>query len=760
MKKVAVGFAICIGLAVVSATSDAATWHVPSGPCPTIQSGIDSAIVGDTVIVACGTYHEHDVALKSGICLLSESQETSCVTIDADSLGRVFYAYGVDSTIIRGFTVTGGYAAGPSPSDIGAGMYCENSFLKLMDCQFTANHAVFDGGAGYLKASSLRFVGCEFSGNSGWSGGGLMCVNNSSANIMDCSFVENSGGLGAGGVMCSVSSSLIATNCNFTGNTTPSQGGAAVDIVEDCIGSFINCTFTENVSGDVAGAICCRWRSSSTFTSCVFAGNSAASLGGAIDSHGGGSTVALSNCTLYGNSTNGHGGAISSRYDCDVTLDRSIIAFSTSGEAVYCGSGASATVTCCDVFGNAGGDYVGCISGELGINGNISSDPLFCAPGTHLLTLNSESPCLPGHHPDNADCGLIGALGWGCPGPAALLTSISDVKNDQGRQVSLSWIRSEYDTTGSAQPILSYEVYRRIDPLPLLQSSAAPIGDLRSVGGDPGTPFLYPPGDWHYLFSVPAHGEENYFVVAPTLEDSCAYNDSTLTGEPLYYSVFFVRSATSVPTTYFDSRIDSGYSVDNIPPFEPAGFSGARSYLPDGLTLSWLSNKDADLFYYVVHRGLTEDFIPTEANLIASPRDTTCFDSGWQDDMDYYYKLAAVDINGNRSAYELLAPESITGGTTRDVPSATYLAQNVPNPFNPSTRIAFGIREMTPVTLRIYNVSGQLIKVLVDRKLDAGRYEFDWDGKSQNGASLASGVYLYRLEAGSFKETRKMVLIR
>lgn len=531
-----------------------------------------------------------------------------------------------------------------------------------------------------------------------------------------------------------------------------------MDLVFESSPSITNCIFARDSAQTwEGGALSIRYGASAVVSSCVFDGNFAGPSGGAVDIFSASAT--FNSCTFYGNSTNGNGGAVSVRWGT-AALSNSIVAFGTLGEAIWCGPTGSATVTCSNIFGNAGGDYVGCISGELGFNGNISSDPLFCGPGSHLFTLNSDSPCLPGHHPGGVDCGLIGALGWGCPGPAALLTDISDVRNDQGRQVSLSWIRSEYDTVGSAQPILSYEIYRRIDPLPFLDSVAAPSENIESAGGKPGTPSLYPPGDWHYLFSVPAHGEEDYFVVAPTLEDSCAYNDSTMTGEPLYYSVFFIRAATAMPTTYFDSRVDSGYSVDNLPPFEPAGLSGARSYAPDGVVLSWLSGMESDLSHYVVHRGLTAEFIPTEGSLIASVRDTTCFDGGWQDDKSYYYKLAAVDINGNRSAYALLAPESITGVTRRDVPPASYLAQNVPNPFNPSTRIAFGIRETAPVTLRIYNVSGQLIKVLVDRELGGGRYEFDWDGKSENGAWSASGVYFYRLEAGSFRETRKMVLIR
>jgi hypothetical protein len=73
---------------------------------------------------------------------------------------------------------------------------------------------------------------------------------------------------------------------------------------------------------------------------------------------------------------------------------------------------------CCDLFGNIGGDYIGPIVDQLGMNGNISEDPLFCDPGSLDLRIHSDSPCAPG-----GDCGLIGALPVGCgPTPASETT--------------------------------------------------------------------------------------------------------------------------------------------------------------------------------------------------------------------------------------------------------------------------------------------------------------------------------------------------
>jgi hypothetical protein len=107
-----------------------------------------------------------------------------------------------------------------------------------------------------------------------------------------------------------------------------------------------------------------------------------------------------------------------------------------------------------------------------------------------------------------------------------------------------------------------------------------------------------------------------------------------------------------------------------------------------------------------------------------------------------------------------------TEGESPSLPSAFELDQNYPNPFNPSTTIRFTIPSAqggsvnVRATLRVYNILGEAVKTLVDEPLAPGTYEKVWDGKDGQGNSVASGIYFYKLKAGDFSDTKKMVMMK
>lgn len=92
--------------------------------------------------------------------------------------------------------------------------------------------------------------------------------------------------------------------------------------------------------------------------------------------------------------------------------------------------------------------------------------------------------------------------------------------------------------------------------------------------------------------------------------------------------------------------------------------------------------------------------------------------------------------------------------------STSVIFQNYPNPFNPSTTISFYLPAQTLTTLQIYNMMGQEVRTLVSKSLSEGSYEIFWDGKDNRGREIASGIYIYRLQAGSLVQSKKMNLIK
>ncbi|MFZ1683676.1 MAG: T9SS type A sorting domain-containing protein [Candidatus Zixiibacteriota bacterium] len=121
-------------------------------------------------------------------------------------------------------------------------------------------------------------------------------------------------------------------------------------------------------------------------------------------------------------------------------------------------------------------------------------------------------------------------------------------------------------------------------------------------------------------------------------------------------------------------------------------------------------------------------------------------------------------VAGNKvaclTATWLKSPTDVNDGGHNLLPGSFALEQNYPNPFNPSTQIQFTLPARSHVSIEIFNLLGQSVRLLVDDTRSAGTYSTGWDGKDDTGKSLATGVYLYRLQTGDFTETRKMILLK
>lgn len=343
-------------------------WYVTpdgTGDFLKIQDAVSFAADGDTVLLASAIFdgpgnYDVDIMGKSILICSEDGNPEQCV-IACEGLGRAFYCDGADSgTRLRGLGIVNGSATGTGSERLGGAIFYENS----------TGSPVFE---------DCIFMGCFAEGH----GGAVHAGYSSEPIVRNCRFIENSCGSSGGAFICGYGDEVCSPSfydCLFLRNTAPSGGGGAIS------------------GGGNAGYAILR-RS-------VFGGNEA-SYGGAVRLSAG--TVTVDSCTFAYNEATTGGGLYAS--GSEKNIDNSIIAFSTEGRAIHCSGGGSAQLTCCDVYGNAGGDWNGCIAGQDLIGGNLSVDPIFCDPLLEDYSLDAVSLCLPAH---NACGKQIGALGEGC----------------------------------------------------------------------------------------------------------------------------------------------------------------------------------------------------------------------------------------------------------------------------------------------------------------------------------------------------------
>ncbi len=171
--------------------------------------------------------------------------------------------------------------------------------------------------------------------------------------------------------------------------------------------------------------------------------------------------------------------------------------------------------------------------------------------------------------------------------------------------------------------------------------------------------------------------------------------------------------------------------------------------------LSWTTIEEINNSGFEIYRKLNNDrdnwnkigFIKGAGNS-KTPVTYNYFDRSLNKGI-YRYKLKQIDYNGNFEFFEL--NNSVEIGS----PSKFSLLQNYPNPFNPKTRICFSIPELTYVKLSVYDITGRVVAILIDKKIESGYYEVEF-----NGMDLPSGIYFYVLNTERFTETKKMLLIK
>jgi hypothetical protein len=196
-------------------------------------------------------------------------------------------------------------------------------------------------------------------------------------------------------------------------------------------------------------------------------------------------------------------------------------------------------------------------------------------------------------------------------------------------------------------------------------------------------------------------------------------------------------------------------------PIELASFI-ATAVSASGVRLEWKTLSETNNDHFEVYRAqlLQGPFTKVGENIPGAGTTLVPQNYSYVDETvtpgEWYYKLKQVDLDGSFSYSEVQhVTVTLTSVDPAEVPTEAMLAQNFPNPFNPTTMIKYGLPERAHVTLTVYNTLGQPVATLVNGEIAPGYHVVQFDAKG-----LASGVYFYKIVAGNFMQTNKLLLLR
>ncbi|MEZ4648220.1 MAG: right-handed parallel beta-helix repeat-containing protein [Candidatus Eisenbacteria bacterium] len=353
------------------------------GPYPTIQSAVDAADTGDSVVLGTGTFvgaGNRDILVDGKqITLRSESGDPASSVIDCEGTAmephRGLCIRGGEF-MARGISIRNGDVSGAEPGrSNGGGILIEDVERVTLEVCIVESCTAFDGGGVYVRGldrSVVILTDCEFRQNVATGiGGGVACVFGS-LEISNSLVLGNEGGDGGGVVISSADGSIDSSV--FVRNRSHNYGGAV--IVDTGRLSIERSTLVENRADNEYGAA-------------VFSG-------------------ALSEIGS----------------ESQLRMQSSLVAFNGDGVAIGCDGQSSAQLTCCILYGNGSDELDGCVGGVE--EGTIHEDPLPCTSEDEDWSVHANSPCLP----DNNGCGVqIGASGAGCPASPVLRSSWGGIKS-------------------------------------------------------------------------------------------------------------------------------------------------------------------------------------------------------------------------------------------------------------------------------------------------------------------------------------------
>ena len=207
---------------------------------------------------------------------------------------------------------------------------------------------------------------------------------------------------------------------------------------------------------------------------------------------------------------------------------------------------------------------------------------------------------------------------------------------------------------------------------------------------------------------------------------------------------------TDLREEFRDLNFPVSDQIYNALPVELVSFT-ATAIMSNSIRLDWYTATEINNYGFEIERKsakqLAENRIRRRNGNSNSPKQYSFTDNKLVGGSKFQYRLKQIDNDGQFEYSNVIE--------VKVIPTEYLLSQNYPNPFNSSSIIKYSIPKSSQVTLKIFNTLGEELETLVNEEKPVGTYEVNW-----NAANLPSGVYFYRLQAGEFVQTRKMILLK
>jgi hypothetical protein len=240
----------------------------------------------------------------------------------------------------------------------------------------------------------------------------------------------------------------------------------------------------------------------------------------------------------------------------------------------------------------------------------------------------------------------------------------------------------------------------------------------------------------------------NWSLLLTTPTNATTYIDTTATiGSDTVYNI-------SAAYTNPEGESETTNPLHITPLFNPPTDLQATATTTE-VSLSWTAPAPYPVVGYNVYRGADR--------LNTAPLTATQYvDNTGIPGQTYAYTVKAVYTNPTGESGPSNAVNSAIVGNDDQIvlPAITALTGNTPNPFNPSTTISYSLKADSPVVIEIYNQKGQLVRSFQSSFTKAGYHHLTWDGTDERGSKVSSGVYLYKMLAGSYSSSKKMILMK